>query len=124
MIPYAYQDKTLLNSHCCYCGNFRAERGDLLRLTYEHHFGHPRKVSAVAEVSRRLSKNRNSLAVGISCILDNLTTVKATLNNQGKLKALLLHKIKPNSSLTISGEFNTKALDKVPKIGLALALML
>ncbi|XVF67439.1 hypothetical protein PTKIN_Ptkin10aG0121800 [Pterospermum kingtungense] len=101
-----------------------AEKCDLLRLAYAHHFGHSRKISAVAEVTRRLSKNKNSLAVGVSCILDNLTTVKAKLNNQGKLQALLIHKIKPNSCLNISGEVDMKALDKIPRIGLALALML
>ncbi|XP_022745150.1 mitochondrial outer membrane protein porin 2-like [Durio zibethinus] len=108
----------------CNASIILAERGDLLRLAYAHHFGHSRKISAVAEVTRRLSENKNSHAVGISCILDNLTTVKATLNNRGKLQALLLHKIKPNSRLNISGEFNTKALDKIPRIGLALTLML
>lgn len=56
--------------------------------------------------------------------MDHLTTVKAKLNNQGKLQALLRHMINPNSWLTISGEFDTKALDKKPGIGLALALRL
>ncbi|XVE93507.1 hypothetical protein REPUB_Repub01dG0198700 [Reevesia pubescens] len=108
----------------CNASIILAERGDLLRLAYVHHFGHSRKISAVAEATRRLSKTKNSLAVGVSCIVDHLPTVKATLNNRGKLQALLLHKIKPNSSLNISGEFDTKALDKIPRIGLALALML
>ncbi|XP_040940648.1 mitochondrial outer membrane protein porin 2 [Gossypium hirsutum] len=101
-----------------------AEKGDLLRLAYAHRFGQSRKISAVAEVTRRLSNNKNSLAVGVSCIADKLTTVKATLNNRGKLQALLVQKIKPNSSLNISAEFNMKALDKIPRIGLALALRL
>jgi len=30
--------------------------------------------------------------------------------------------VKPKSILTISGEFDTKALDRTPKFGLALAL--
>ncbi|XP_022762137.1 mitochondrial outer membrane protein porin 5-like [Durio zibethinus] len=111
-IPFA--DITLL----------KAEKCDLLRLAYAHQFGHSRKISAVAEVTRRLSKNKNSLAVGVSCILDHLTTVKATLNNQGKLRALLLHRSKPISCLNVSGEFDTRALDKIPRIGLALALKL
>ncbi|KAK8316580.1 hypothetical protein V6Z12_A13G052200 [Gossypium hirsutum] len=97
-----------------------AERGDLLRLAYTHHFGRLRKISAFAEVTRRLSNNKSSLAVGVSCIVDNLTTAKTTLNDRGKLRPLLLHKIKPNSSLNISAEFNMKALDKIPRIGLAL----
>ncbi|KAL4302785.1 hypothetical protein GQ457_10G020260 [Hibiscus cannabinus] len=101
-----------------------AEKGDLLRLAYAHHFHGRRKVSAVAEVTRRLSKRKNSLAVGVSCTVDKLTTAKATLNNRGKLQALLVHKIKPNSSLNISGEFNVKDLDRIPRIGLALALVL
>ncbi|TYI99898.1 hypothetical protein E1A91_A13G049700v1 [Gossypium mustelinum] len=98
-----------------------AERGDLLRLAYTHHFGRLRKISAFAEVTRRLSNNKSSLAIGVSCIVDNLTTAKTTLNDRGKLRPLLLHKIKPNSSLNISAEFNMKALDKIPRIGLALS---
>ncbi|GMI88300.1 ARABIDOPSIS THALIANA VOLTAGE DEPENDENT ANION CHANNEL 2, voltage dependent anion channel 2 [Hibiscus trionum] len=101
-----------------------AGKGDILRLTYACHFRRPRKISAVAEVTRRLSNKKNSLAVGVSCIVDKLTTAKATLNNCGKLQALLVHKIKPNSSLNICGEFDVKALDKIPRIGLALALAL
>ncbi|MBA0667342.1 hypothetical protein Goklo_000442 [Gossypium klotzschianum] len=76
--------------------------------------------SAFVEVTRRLSNNKCSLAVGVSCIVDNLTTAKATLNDRGKLRPLLLHKIKLNSSLNISAEFNMKALDNIPRIGLAL----
>ncbi|XP_039006477.1 mitochondrial outer membrane protein porin 5-like [Hibiscus syriacus] len=101
-----------------------AEKGDLLRLAYVRHFGGRRKVSAVAEVTRGLSNNKNSLAVGVSCIVDKLTTAKATLNNRGMLQALLIHRIEPNSSLKMSGEFDMKALDKIPRIGLALALIL
>ncbi|XVE49328.1 hypothetical protein DITRI_Ditri01bG0074000 [Diplodiscus trichospermus] len=100
-----------------------AEKGDLLRLAYVHHFGHSRKISAAAELTRRLSKRKNSLAVGVACILDHLTTAKATLNNRGKLQALLVHKIKPKSCLSISGEFDVKAPDKIPRIGLALTLI-
>lgn len=115
-----FADITLLSSALLWCINFRAERGDLLRLAYTHHFGRLRKISAFAEVTRRLSNNKSSLAVGVSCIVDNLTTAKTTLNDRGKLRPLLLHKIKPNSSLNISAEFNVKALDKIPRMGLAL----
>jgi voltage-dependent anion channel protein 2 len=48
--------------------------------------------------------------------------VKAKLNNYGKLGALLQHEVIPKSMLTISGEIDTKSLDKHPKFGLAIAV--
>ncbi|OMO73880.1 hypothetical protein CCACVL1_17093 [Corchorus capsularis] len=101
-----------------------ADRGDLLRLAYVHHFGRSRKISAVAEVTRRLSKNKNTLAVGGSCILDHQTTVKAKLNHCGNLHALLCYKMNPNFCLNISTELDIKDRNKIPKIGLAVALTL
>lgn len=44
------------------------------------------------------------------------------LNNHGKLGAVLQHELIPKSVLTISSEFDTKALDKTPRFGIALAL--
>ncbi|KAF9598943.1 hypothetical protein IFM89_033141, partial [Coptis chinensis] len=52
----------------------------------------------------------------------SLLMVKARLNSNGKLGALLQHELKPKSVLTISSEIDTKALDKNPRFGLALAI--
>jgi len=76
----------------------------------------------VGEVSRRFSTNENTLTVGCSYVVDPHTVVKANLNNHGNLAALLQHKLIPNSLLTISGAFDTKALEKNPKFGLSLSL--
>jgi voltage-dependent anion channel protein 2 len=54
--------------------------------------------------------------------LDVLTTVKARLNNHGKVAALLQHEWRPKSLVTISGEVDTKALEKAAKMGLAISL--
>lgn len=54
--------------------------------------------------------------------MDSLTLVKAKLNNHGKLGALLQHEIIPKSLVTMSSELDTRALDRTPKFGLALAL--
>ncbi|PKA59900.1 Mitochondrial outer membrane protein porin 5 [Apostasia shenzhenica] len=99
-----------------------AEKGDLLRASYVYHLDEKQKSSTVAEITRRFSTNENTFTVGGACALDPQTTVKARLNNSGKLGALLQHEVKPRSFLTLSGEFETKALDKNPKFGLALAL--
>ncbi|CAA7411150.1 unnamed protein product [Spirodela intermedia] len=71
-----------------------ADKGDTLRACYVHHLSE----------------------------LDSLTSVKTKLNNGRKFGALFQHQLRPNNVLTISGEFDTKSLDKKPRFGLALAL--
>ncbi|XP_006649583.1 mitochondrial outer membrane protein porin 5 [Oryza brachyantha] len=99
-----------------------ADKGDTIKVSGVYHLDDKKKTSAVAELTRRLSANENTLTVGGLYTVDPQTSVKARLNNTGKLAALLQHEVKPKSLLTISGEFDTKALDRPPKFGLALAL--
>ncbi|KAJ7952759.1 Outer mitochondrial membrane protein porin [Quillaja saponaria] len=98
------------------------DKGDSLRASYIHHLDQFKKSAAVGEISRKFSTNENTFTVGGSYAVDHLTVVKAKLNNYGKLGALLQHEVIPKSVLTISGEVDTKALDKNPKFGLAIAL--
>ncbi len=76
----------------------------------------------VGEISRRFSTNENTLTVGCSYLVDPHTVMKAKLNNHGSLGALLRHELIPETYLTISGFFDTKALQRNPKFGLALSL--
>ncbi|KAK8705572.1 hypothetical protein V6N13_049170 [Hibiscus sabdariffa] len=50
--------------------------------------------------------------------------LKAELNNHGNLGALVQHELslRPKLYLTISGAFDTRALEKTPKFGLGLSL--
>ncbi|XP_047318901.1 mitochondrial outer membrane protein porin 2-like [Impatiens glandulifera] len=98
------------------------DKGNTIRASYVHHFDHLKKSSAVAEIARTLSTNENTFTVGGLFAVDHLTSVKARLNNNGKLGALLQHEVLPKSLVTISSEFDTKALEKTPKFGLSLAL--
>ncbi|XP_038975798.1 mitochondrial outer membrane protein porin 5-like [Phoenix dactylifera] len=99
-----------------------ADKGDTLRGSYVFHLDEMQKSAVVGEITRRFSTNENTFTVGGQYALDPQTTVKSRLNNSGKLAALLQHELKPKSILTISGEFDTKSLDRTPKFGLALAL--
>lgn len=81
-----------------------------------------KRTAAVAEITRRFSTNENTFTVGGAIAVDPLTTVKMRLNNHGKLGTLLQHEVIPKSVLTISSEFDTMALDKTPRFGVALAL--
>ncbi|KAL4181552.1 hypothetical protein AMTRI_Chr12g237910 [Amborella trichopoda] len=99
-----------------------ADKGDTFKVSYMHTFDKFNASSIVAELSRKFSTNENTITVGGAYKVDPLTTVKARLNNHGKLGALLQHELKPKSVLTLSGEFDTKSMDKTPRLGLALAL--
>ena len=100
--------------------NCRADKGDALRASYLHHLNQLNGGAIVGEVTRRFSTNESTLTVGCSYIVDPSITVKAKLNNHGNLGALLQHQLTPKSSLMVSGAFETKALEKEPKFGLAL----
>ncbi|KAG6736703.1 mitochondrial outer membrane protein porin 2-like isoform X1 [Populus alba x Populus x berolinensis] len=99
-------------------------KGDFLRASYIHYFDHKKKVAAAAVISRRFSKKENALTVGGSWIMDNITTVKARVDDRGKIMMLLKYGIKSKSCLTIASEFDTKSLNKIPGIGLAFSLVL
>lgn len=100
----------------------RADKGDSLRVSYLHHLNQLNGGAVVGEITRKFSTNENTLTVGCSYLVDPHTLVKAKLNNHGNLGALVQHELRSKSFLTISGAFDTKALEKTPKFGLALSL--
>ncbi|MBA0864199.1 hypothetical protein Goshw_000493 [Gossypium schwendimanii] len=75
-----------------------------------------------AEVTHSFSTNVNTITVGTQHVLDPLTTFKAPMNHADKASTLIQHKWRPKSLFTISGEVDTKSIDKSPKVRLALAL--
>ncbi|KAJ1443705.1 Porin, eukaryotic type [Sesbania bispinosa] len=98
------------------------DKGDALNASY-FHVVNPLTATAVgAEVTHRFSTNENTLTLGTQHALDPLTTVKARVNNFGRASALIQHEWRPKSFFTISGEVDTKAIEKSAKVGLALAL--
>ncbi|CAK7339660.1 unnamed protein product [Dovyalis caffra] len=105
-----------------YASIILGDKGDCIRASYVHHLDLLKKNAAVGEITRRFSTNENTFTLGGSFAIDHLTVVKAKLNNHGKLGALVQHEVIPKSVLTISSEVDTKALDKNPRFGLAIAL--
>ncbi|KAI3979614.1 hypothetical protein MKX01_013709, partial [Papaver californicum] len=99
-----------------------SDKGDTISAAYVHHLDVLKRTSGVAEVCRKFSSNENTITVGGSYAVDPLTSVKYMLNNHGKLAALMQHELKLKSFFTLSGEFDTKALDKAPRFGLSLTL--
>ncbi|XP_059624005.1 mitochondrial outer membrane protein porin 2-like [Cornus florida] len=105
-----------------YASIILADKGDTIRVSHVHYLDELKRSATGGEITRRFSTNDNTFTFGGSFAVDNLTVVKAKLNNHGTLGALLQHELMPKSVLTISSEFDTKALEKTPRLGLSLAL--
>ncbi|NP_001302523.1 mitochondrial outer membrane protein porin 2-like [Brassica napus] len=98
------------------------DKGDSIKASYLHHLDESKRSAGLGEVYRKFSTNENTITVGGLYAIDHTTTVKAKLNNNGKLGALLQHEVVPKSLVTVSSEIDTKALEKHPRVGLSLVL--
>ncbi|KAB2613917.1 hypothetical protein ACFX13_045863 [Malus domestica] len=98
------------------------DKGDILSASYYHSVNPLSNTAVGAEVTHRFPTNENTITLGTQHALDPLTSIKARVNNFGKASALIQHEWRPKSFLTVSGEVDTKAIEKSAKIGLALAL--
>lgn len=75
-----------------------------------------------AVITQQLSAKKTFITLGGQYAFNPLTTVKARLQNSGKVSSLIQHEWYPKSLFTISAEVDTKALTKSPKIGIAVVL--
>lgn len=105
-----------------YIDIYRNDKGDTLSASYYHTVSPLTNTAVGAELTHSFSSNENTLTMGTQHALDPLTTVKARVNNYGKASALIQHEWRPKSLFTISGEVDTRAIEKSAKIGLAVAL--
>lgn len=98
------------------------EKGQNLIASYYHVVSPLTSTAVGAEISHSFTTNENILTIGSQHALDPLTVVKAKVNNHGKVSGVLQHEWRPKSLFTLSGEVDTRAIEKSAKIGLALAL--
>ncbi|KAL2904368.1 Mitochondrial outer membrane protein porin of 36 kDa [Bienertia sinuspersici] len=98
------------------------DKADTLNASYYHIVSPLTNTAVGAELSHSFSSNENTLTIGTQHALDPLTSVKARVNNFGKANALIQHEWRPKSTVTISGEVDTSAIEKSAKLGLAVAL--
>ncbi|XVE85926.1 hypothetical protein DITRI_Ditri17bG0131200 [Diplodiscus trichospermus] len=98
------------------------DKGDTLNASYYHIVSPLTNTAVGAELTHSFSSNENTLTIGTQHALDPLTMVKAHVNNYGRASALIQHEWRPKSLFTISGEVDTRAIEKSAKVGLAVAL--
>ncbi|XP_073367957.1 mitochondrial outer membrane protein porin 2-like [Aegilops tauschii subsp. strangulata] len=96
-------------------------KGDSLSASYYQMVSNS-QAAVGGEVSHSLSSNETTTTLGFQYSLDPLTTTKVRYDNHGMVSALIQHELRPKSLLTISSEFDTKAIEKSSKIGLSLLL--
>ncbi|KNA13841.1 hypothetical protein SOVF_113000 [Spinacia oleracea] len=98
------------------------DKTDSLNASYYHHVNPLTNTSVGAEVTRIFSTSENTITLGAQHAIDPLTNMKARFNNSGKASALIQHEWRPKSTISLSAEVDTKAIEKSAKVGLALAL--
>ncbi|PKU65270.1 mitochondrial outer membrane protein porin 6 [Dendrobium catenatum] len=99
-----------------------ADKGETVKASYIHFLDPLNRSAVAAEMIHRLKTSENSFTIGTSHALDPLTLVKARLSNNGKLAVLCQHEWRPKSLLTLSAEYDPKAIISPSRLGLALAL--
>ncbi|KAF9604231.1 hypothetical protein IFM89_004937 [Coptis chinensis] len=97
-------------------------KGETLTASYYHVLSPLTSTAVGGELAHSFSTNENTLTFGTQHALDPLTMVKARVDNYGKLSGIIQHEWRPKSLVTVSGEVDTRAIEKSAKVGLALAL--
>ncbi|XP_010492333.1 PREDICTED: mitochondrial outer membrane protein porin 3-like [Camelina sativa] len=99
-----------------------SDKGEKLNASYYQIVNPLTNTVVGAEVSHNFTTKENAITVGSQYAIDPLTTVKARVNNAGIANALIQHEWRPKSFFTVSGEVDSKAIEKSAKVGIALAL--
>ncbi|VVB17734.1 unnamed protein product [Arabis nemorensis] len=96
------------------------DKGESLRAAYVHAVNPT--TSFGAELIQRFSNYNNSFTIGSSHFLDSFTTVKTRISDSGKAGMVVQREWRPKSLITLSAEYDSKAVNSSPRLGLALAL--
>lgn len=100
----------------------RADKGKTLKASYIHNIDPIKRSAVAAEMTHKFATYENRFTIGGSQALDHFTTLKARLNDGGKVAVLCQRVWRPKSVVTFSAEFDPKAPDGASRFGLALSL--
>ncbi|KAK8995156.1 hypothetical protein V6N11_069602 [Hibiscus sabdariffa] len=96
------------------------DKGQALKASYIHSVNP--FTSVAAEMAHRFSTYGNTFTIGSSHAVDPFTVVKTRFSDNGKVAMLCQREWRPKSLVTFSAEYDSKAMNASPKMGLALAL--
>ncbi|KAL7224703.1 hypothetical protein ACSBR1_026062 [Camellia fascicularis] len=98
------------------------DKGQTLKASYIHTVNPLNGTEVAAEMTHRFSNYENSFTIGSSHTVDPCTTIKTRFSDNGKVAMLCQREWRPKSLITVSAEYDSKAVNAAPKLGLALAL--
>ncbi|XP_057495834.1 mitochondrial outer membrane protein porin 4 [Actinidia eriantha] len=98
------------------------DKGKTLKASYIHTLNTLNGTAVAAEMTHRFSSYENSFTIGSSHVIDPYTSLKTRFSDNGKVAMLCQREWRPKSLITFSAEYDSKATDAAPKVGLALAL--
>uniref|UniRef100_A0A5B7BM84 Voltage-dependent anion-selective channel protein n=1 Tax=Davidia involucrata TaxID=16924 RepID=A0A5B7BM84_DAVIN len=98
------------------------DRGQTLKASYIHSMSPLNGTAVAAEMTHKFSTCENSFTVGSSHVVNPHNTVKTRFSDNGKVAMLCQREWRPKSLITFSAEYDSKAVNAAPKLGLALAL--
>lgn len=111
-----------LNKHDYSAALLLTDKGQALKASYIHYVDSKNGTTVAAELIHRFSSYRNNFSIGSSHAIDPFTIVKTRLSDNGKIATLLQREWRPKSLITFSAEYDSKAVNATPKLGLALTL--
>ncbi|XP_024024416.1 mitochondrial outer membrane protein porin 4 [Morus notabilis] len=98
------------------------DKGQALKASYIHYVDTKNGTTVAAELIHRFSSYQNTFTIGSSHAVDPFTVIKTRFSDDGKAAMLCQHEWRPKSLFTFSAQYDSKAVNAAPKLGLALAL--
>ncbi|KAG1354993.1 Mitochondrial outer membrane protein porin 6 [Cocos nucifera] len=110
------------NKHDFSAALILADKGETLKASYVHVVNPITGAAVAAEIIHRFNTYENSFTIGSCHSLNPPTTLKTRFNNSGKAAVVCQHEWRPKSLITLSAEYDPKAMSAPTRVGLALAL--
>ncbi|XP_073101778.1 mitochondrial outer membrane protein porin 6 isoform X4 [Elaeis guineensis] len=107
------------NKHDFSAALILADKGGTLKASYVQGVNPVTGAAVAADMIHRFNTYGNSFTIGSCHALNPLITIKTRFNNSGKAAVLCQHEWRPQSFLTLSAEYNPKALNAPSRGGLA-----
>ncbi|PIA40611.1 hypothetical protein AQUCO_02500371v1 [Aquilegia coerulea] len=99
-----------------------ADKGETLKLSFIQSVNPISGFTVAAEMTHKFTTYENTFTFGTSCAVDASTLVKARASHNGKIGMLCQREWRPKSLVTFSAEYDSKAINAPPKLGLSVAL--
>ncbi|KAL5701013.1 hypothetical protein ACHQM5_026396 [Ranunculus cassubicifolius] len=97
-------------------------KGETLKMSFIQSVNPIKGATIAADLSHKFTTYENTYTFGSSYEIDSLTLVKTRISHNGRIGIVCQREWRPKSLITVSGEYDSKAIGAPPRLGLTLAL--